>query len=53
MSDVRREGKGVKRSKVTQHMKRATQFAGASKKVHKESLRVNREFAAIEYVPNG
>lgn len=53
MEDVRREGKGVKRTKVTRHIKRATRLAEASKKVRKESLLVNREFAAIKYVLNG
>ena len=42
----------MKRSKDKQHMKRATRLAKASKKVRKESLLVNREFAAIECAPN-
>ena len=48
---MKREGTGVKRSKGKQHMKRATRLAEVSKKVRKESLRVNSEFAAIEYAP--
>ena len=36
----------------TQVLLRARRLAEASKKVRKESLRVNREFAAIERTPN-
>jgi hypothetical protein len=36
----------------TQALLRAKRLADASKKVRKESLRVNREFAAIEQAPN-
>lgn len=53
MGNMKREGKGVKRPKDKRHMKMATQLAEASKKVSRESLRVNREFAAIEQAPNG
>lgn len=36
----------------TQTVLRARRLAEASKKVRKESLRVNREFAAIEQTPD-
>ena len=39
-------------NRQTQGLFRAPRLAEASKKVRKESLRVNREFAAIERTPN-
>lgn len=39
-------------NKQTQALLRAQRLADASKKVRKESLRVNREFAAIEQDPD-
>lgn len=39
-------------NRQTQALLRAKRLADASKKVRKESLRVNREFAAIEREPD-
>ena len=39
-------------NRQTQALLRARRLAEASKKVRKESLRVNREFAAIERTPD-
>ncbi|MEP6889302.1 MAG: hypothetical protein ABI955_01240 [Nitrospirota bacterium] len=39
-------------NRQTQALVRARRLAEASKKVRKESLRVNREFAAFERDPN-
>ena len=39
-------------NRQTQALLRAKQLADASKKVQKESMRVNREFAAIEQDPD-
>lgn len=39
-------------NRQTQSLLRAKRLAEASKKVRKESLRVNREFAAIERSPD-
>ena len=39
-------------NRQTQALVRARRLAEASKKVRKESLRVNREFAAVERDPN-
>lgn len=39
-------------NRQTQALLRAKRLAEASKKVRKESLRVNREFAAIEQAPD-
>ncbi len=39
-------------NRQTEALLRATRLAEASKKVRKESMRVNREFAAIEQAPD-
>ena len=39
-------------NRQTQALLRARRLAEASKKVRKESMRVNREFAAIEQAPD-
>jgi hypothetical protein len=39
-------------NRQTQALLRARRLAEASKKVRKESMRVNREFAAIERTPD-
>ena len=39
-------------NRQTQAILRARRLAEASKKVRKESLRVNREFAAVEQAPD-
>lgn len=39
-------------NRQTQTILRAQRLAEASKKVRKESLRVNREFAAVEKIPD-
>ena len=39
-------------NRQTQALLRAKRLAEASKKVRKESMRVNREFAAIEQTPD-
>lgn len=39
-------------NRQTQAFLRARRLAAASKKVRKESMRVNREFAAIEQAPD-
>ena len=50
---MKREGNGLKRPNNEGRIKRAVRLAEVSKKVSRESLRVNREFAAIEQAPNG
>ena len=42
-----------RKNQQTLALLRARRLAEASKKVRKESLRVNREFAAIEQAPRG
>jgi hypothetical protein len=39
-------------NRQTEALLRAKRLAEASKKVRKESIRVNREFAAIEWTPD-
>jgi hypothetical protein len=39
-------------NKQTQLLLRAKRLAEASKKVRKESMRVNRQFAAVEHDPD-